>query len=1092
MPISGRSGLSRMRFLSVADRELRCAARHKGTYRARWLTAALFFGVLVWLLWLFRDMSAQRAAPEIFRVYSILTFLYCVFISTARTADCISIERREGTLGLLFLTNLNSFEIIAGKFCSTALSSVYGLIAIFPMLALPLLMGGITLGWFGRTVLALLGGILSALAAGFLASVVCKRQFTAIAVALGLMVCLSGGLPLGAEAVKDYAPGSPVANWLLAFSPLSTLLMAGTARGVGLNPYWHSVAAVTGISLSTLALAVFLLAHTWRDRPTRVFAWRLPGFGRRSARLPSRRRAAFRRRLLEINPVFWLASPKQINAPILMALALVLTLITSYVAAPYFGRTLGAGIAGPVLGHLFSWLWTGLIIHALVLYYAAMSASQRLAEDKQSGALELLLSTPMSERDISRGLWLAYARKMFFPAVLVALVHFFFIWMCMVMASLDPPGELPPGATPGEIFWSALLNKPLRGYVLDWQFGFMLRIVLLLLLQLMLTWPTLGWVGRWLGLRMKHPGFAPITSLVLLIIPPLLLFTLACYLASEVHLDRIPERQFLPLMMWLTLGIGVGHCVLLSWWAATRLRRQLRSVALSRYEPLPAWRWRLPGRRAVRRFVLATVGSAAVVALLVSSYYGYQNWQSQRAWRAFQAALKQRGESLELSPAVLGQAPSSANFARSPEFVGLLSTTNRQARDLFNRLRPFDLGTAGYQGNGVLLDWTRQTASPLRPFVVCLTTEPGRGRVRNGYRQQAASAWATQRTNDAAAILQGLQPENDVLHELATAAARCPMFRTSTNRVALAVLGPAQEQVQLLERLHLLFELRACARLALAQNSGAAEDLLAGLRLAGLGWQFADNRSTVRVQLLLTRSLQPLWEGLSRRAWTGPQLAAMQHELTQFDLLSDYTNAVQRTVLAHIALWRTVPDNPDRGLALLAADNVYIEPTWQLQPRAWWFDNCIQLYNAGRHVIEQVDVGSGRIQPVSNWSDLEGFPLDTATKELLQQQSFWWGANPVSVAFAQTSVNQAILACALERFRLARGTYPATLEQLVPEFLARVPHDAVSGRSLIFQAGGAAGFILRGVGPNGLDDRNKPGSDDWLWTYSTNKVSLKK
>ena len=49
----------------------------------------------------------------------------------------------------------------------------------------------------------------------------------------------------------------------------------------------------------------------------------------------------------------------------------------------------------------------------------------------------------------------------------------------------------------------------------------------------MVTWPTLGWVGRWLGLRMKHPGFAPMASLALLFVPPILLFSLACYLADK-------------------------------------------------------------------------------------------------------------------------------------------------------------------------------------------------------------------------------------------------------------------------------------------------------------------------------------------------------------------------------------------------------------------------------------------------------------------------------------------------------------------------------------------------------------------------------
>jgi hypothetical protein len=91
-----------MRFLTVADRELRSAARQKATYRTRWLTAALFFGLLVWLLWAFDGFTNRRAAPEIFRVLSVLTLLYCLFLGTARTADCISVERREGTLARIF------------------------------------------------------------------------------------------------------------------------------------------------------------------------------------------------------------------------------------------------------------------------------------------------------------------------------------------------------------------------------------------------------------------------------------------------------------------------------------------------------------------------------------------------------------------------------------------------------------------------------------------------------------------------------------------------------------------------------------------------------------------------------------------------------------------------------------------------------------------------------------------------------------------------------------------------------------------------------------------------------------------------------
>jgi len=1103
----------KMRFLSVADRELRSAARQKATYRTRWITAAVFFGLLVWLLWAFQGFTNRRATSEIFTVLSVLTFLYCLLLGTATTADCISVERREGTLGLLFLTNLNSAEIIAGKLCSTALASVYGLLAIFPMLALPLLMGGITFGHFARTVLGLLNGILFALAAGFLASVVCKRQFTAIALALGLTVSIGGGLMLGAAAANSYGPTRPLSSWVASFSPLYAVIAADGTRLFGPNRFWLSATGVAGISLGSLGLTTLLLARTWRDRPKSLRAWHRLRYWRRPERIPSPQRAALRRRLLAINPVFWLAAPQPVSAPVFMFLAVLLTMLTVYVAAPFFGRVMGAGTATPVLAHLFAWLWTGLAIHALVLYYAATTASQRLAEDKQTGALDLILSTPTTERVISRGLWLAYGRRMLFPGLLAVLAHFFFIWVCMVMATLDPPGQIPPGATPSEIFWSALLDKPLRGRVIDWQFGFMLRIALLILVQLMVAWVTLGWVGRWLGLRMKHPGIAPTASLALLLVPPILLFSLACYVAGKFDLYRLPERRFLPLMMWLALAIGIGHCLVLSVWAATRLQTDLRPVALSRYQPLPPWRWRLPNRRAVRRFAMAAAVVALAVASLVFGYYGYQNWRSQRAWRTFQTALRQRGESLDISQLLPEPVPAEADFARSPAFVALLSKTNRETTGLFDRIKPFDLQAGGAPGSVALMDWSHQTNSPLDLFVNCVSpdftrvhsaglspggsrrTPPGGASARapgseNARRSSEGSD--AQREEDASAILQGLHSLGLTLRELAAAAGRLTAFQTSTNRDARAVFHPAREQILLLESLHLLFEVRACALLALGQSTDAAEDVLAGLRLARLARQLPDVRSTERVQVLLTRSVQPLWEGLRQHAWTEAQLAAFQHELAAFNLLAGYTNAVRRVVLAHIEVWRAIPDSLNSSSALPSADGGYLqESAWQLQPRAWWFDNCIQLYNAGRNTLEQVDVVAGRIQPPQNWADLNGLPLDSPTQQLLQQSS-WWGANPASVAFAQTSVNQAMIACALERFRLVNRVYPENLERLVPVLLSSVPRDAVSGRPMIYQPAGEDGIILRGVGPNGIDDRKNTASDDWLWAYSTNTPSAKR
>src|SRR5439155_7979498 len=200
----------------------------------------------------------------------------------------------------------------------------------------------------------------------------------------------------------------------------------------------------------------------------------------------------------------------------------------------------------------------------------------------------------------------------------------------------------------------------------------------------------------------------------------------------------------------------------------------------------------------------------------------------------------------------------------------------------------------------------------------------------------------TTREATANTLLHALKPFDEVLRELATAS-RLAYFQTSTNRNALAVLrGDRHENVSLI-RLHMLFQVRALALLANGQTSEAAEDLLTGLRFARLAGESPDAESLARTQILLARSLQPLWEGIVEHRWTQPQLVAFQGELARFNLLADYTNAVRRVVLANIEIWRAIGIRrdavPSPHLAEYARTTVY-----PMQPRVWWLDSCSLLY----------------------------------------------------------------------------------------------------------------------------------------------------
>ena len=100
--------------------------------------------------------------------------------------------------------------------------------------------------------------------------------------------------------------------------------------------------------------------------------------------------------------------------------------------------------------------------------------------------------------------------------------------------------------------------------------------------------------------------------------------------------------------------------------------------------------------------------------------------------------------------------------------------------------------------------------------------------------------------------------------------------------------------------------------------------------------------------------------------------------------------------------------------------------------------------------------------------------------------------------FAQCATDQARLACSLERFRIAHGAYPRTLEELVPDYLASVPRDVLNNQPYLYVPDGQSAFVLYSIGQNQTDDggtvyrpsdgtrrsfESKLRHGDWVWSY---------
>jgi type II secretory pathway pseudopilin PulG len=99
-------------------------------------------------------------------------------------------------------------------------------------------------------------------------------------------------------------------------------------------------------------------------------------------------------------------------------------------------------------------------------------------------------------------------------------------------------------------------------------------------------------------------------------------------------------------------------------------------------------------------------------------------------------------------------------------------------------------------------------------------------------------------------------------------------------------------------------------------------------------------------------------------------------------------------------------------------------------------------------------------------------------------------------AYDQTFVNEAQIACALERYRLQNGKYPDTLAVLVPQFISKIPHGLIGGKPMNYYCKGGENFRLYSIGWNESDDGGIPArtadgkedreKGDWVWQCPSN------
>jgi hypothetical protein len=381
-----------MALLPIIERELRVALRKQQPVRRRLKVAGLAaLGTMIFVA--MAQLTGGRQASRQLHLIFCLAGFYTVLRAPQLTAGLLAKERREQTLGLLFLSGLSSGEVFLSKLVSAAAIAFTDLLAIFPMLALPFLLGGISFDVFLATIACLPTLLLFALTVSLLASVLTDDDGAAVllASALALIFC---ALPLAAYLAQASFAGSTPSRWWLLLGPGygPWMIVTRVAKGIGPD-FWKNLLLTLGWSLLCLASAGFRLTRLWRDRPEEIAdhswrqRWRDGVHGAKAWRL---RIAA---QWLDVNPFAWLAARDR--KPGTLAWLAIGGIMGGWLAGfllwPDRWRTVPILFATATLLNLcLRW----------IIYYSAASG---LGNRRSDGSYELLLTTDVGPGEIIWG-----------------------------------------------------------------------------------------------------------------------------------------------------------------------------------------------------------------------------------------------------------------------------------------------------------------------------------------------------------------------------------------------------------------------------------------------------------------------------------------------------------------------------------------------------------------------------------------------------------------------------------------------------------------------------------------------------------------
>jgi hypothetical protein len=519
-----------------------------------------------------------------------------------------------------------------------------------------------------------------------------------------------------------------------------------------------------------------------------------------------------------------------------------------------------------------------------------------------------------------------------------------------------------------------------------------------------------------------------------------------------------------------------------------------------------------------RRWIRGIAWTTVTLLTLGALFYSWVNWSGARKWRATQAMLKAEGETLDFRALCNEPIPDAENFCAIPLLKDLALVVNNDVKEgepaeKRKRLKEINLPRIKEPKKKL------GERTDLKYWADAL-------------RKEGSLPASADSGNPARDVLTGLAKQDALARELAVGLDRpkaqwTPDWKTADLPFFLSTPLP---HLTLVITASQTLRLRGIAAARAGDAARAHESALIIARLAQ-----ASLNDPFLISLLVAASASSLlcdttWELCDAHAGTVEDFTKLETALMGLDFQRATLNAFRSEMAGGIDSFQLIKRDRQLGreffysvvegdiVAQEAASGVFSTRALRVLSNALIYSIPSGWFDASTAVIADFEF-KYLIKPLreQGWIEARQVSKDGQKQITAIQKKIWIHPSYIllkpkslnltgvidKAIYSDAYRNQAVIACALERYRIENGNYPESLDGVKLANGAPLPLDVLNGKPMNYRKTADGRYALWSIGFDGNDDNGQRGATDqanppephpaaaeykgdWVWDFPLN------